>query len=187
MATIVLLLVFVICMAAVWFHGTWGATIALINTLLAAMIATNYFEGAASLVEQSAGADSPLSKHADFAMLWLIFFLSFAFLRLFSDLLTKHRVKFNKWVEIAGRTIVAAWVAWVMVVFVSFSLLMLPASADAMGLQTTTQSGTGLLSPTRKWLGFVYSRSRQSLSGNAFDGEGDFLLRYRAQRESANQ
>jgi hypothetical protein len=187
MATIVLLLVFAICMAAVWFHGVWGATITLINTLLAAMIATNYFEGAAAAVADLGGSPA-LAAHADFAMLWLIFFLSFAFLRIFSDLLTKHRVKFiNKWVEMAGRTIVAAWVAWVMVVFVSFSLLTLPASADAMGLQATPQSGAGLLSPTRKWLGFVYTRSRQSLSGNEFDPQADFLLRYRTQRESGVQ
>jgi len=26
------------------------------------------------------------------------------------------------------------------------------------------------------WLGFVYSRSRQALSGNKFDDSGDFLV-----------
>jgi hypothetical protein len=184
MATVVLLLVFAICMAAVWFHGLWGATITLINTLLAAMIATNYFEGAAQLMADSA---SNLAYYADFACWWLIFFVSFAIMRIFSDLLTRHRLKFNKWVELGGRTVMAAWVAWLMVTLASFTMLLLPLGADAAGLQKTAQSGAGLLSPTRKWLGFVYHRSRHSLSGTEFDPQADFLLRYRAQREAAEK
>lgn len=180
MATVLLLGVFVICVAAVWFQGLWGATITLINTLLAAMIATNNFEWVAALVVENL----PDARfHADFACLWLTFFVAFFGLRLVSDLMTGYRVKFNKWLELAGRSVMAVWVAWLLVTFVSFTMLTLPAGANAMGLQDSPQSGVGLFSPTRKWLGFVYSRSRSSLSRNPFDPQADFLLRYRALRE----
>ena len=51
MLNLVLLLIFLICVAALWFQGLWSNVVTLINLLLAVMLAFNYFEPVANLLD----------------------------------------------------------------------------------------------------------------------------------------
>ena len=52
MLTLVLLLIFLIVVGLLWLQGLWSNAITLINTTLAAMVALNYFEPVANLLDK---------------------------------------------------------------------------------------------------------------------------------------
>jgi hypothetical protein len=193
-----LFVVFVIVTASIWFQGLWSAAITLINLLLAMMIATNLYEPICGLIE-GFGAGS-WTYLLDFVVLWLVFFLTFAVLRLFTDLLSRTRVKFELPVEMAGRSLLAVWCGWLMVSFVAFSMQMAPLnSANPLGAWSSPSSRTFLVaSPERLWMRYMYSRSRgalarghaagpvhpddESLNVQAFDPLAELPLKYRDRR-----
>ena len=171
MLTLVLLLVFLATAALVWFQGTWGAALALVNLTMAMLIATNLFEPICAAAD---GIDGSVTYLLDFVALWMIFVPTFLFLRLMTHLMSGTRVKFILPVEMAGRTILALWCGWLMVSFTAFSLMMAPLNAaNPGGAWASPQSGSFLgMSPERMWLGFAHSRSRGALSRGNFSGEG---------------
>jgi hypothetical protein len=195
MLTLVLFLIFVIAVAARWFQGLWSNAIALINMLLAMMLAFNYFEPVAELLER---VDRSYTYLWDFVALWGVFVLSFILLRLLTDLLSRYKVVFDFWVEMAGRSILALWIAWLLVAFICASLHTAPLGPHPLGFQRSPTAGNFLgLAPDRHWLGFMQSRSRGALSRaesdpaklspveqdrNAkvriFDPESKFVLKY---------
>ena len=123
-----LFLLFVIVAAALWFQGLWSNAVTLINLLVAMLIATNLWEPICTLIE-SFGAGS-FTYLLDFVVLWFLFVFSFVFLRLITDLLSRTRVKFEMPVEMAGRSILAIWCAWLVVCFTAFSLQMAPLNSS---------------------------------------------------------
>jgi hypothetical protein len=193
-----LFLLFVIVAAALWFQGLWSNAVTLINLLVAMLIATNLWEPICTLIE-SFGAGS-FTYLLDFVVLWFLFVFSFVFLRLITDLLSRTRVKFEMPVEMAGRSILAIWCAWLVVCFTAFSLQMAPLNTPTpMGAWSTPNQASFLfVSPDRLWLRFMQSRSRGALArGNfsgtshpsdqaanveAFDPQSEFPLKYRDRR-----
>ncbi len=170
MMTLVLLLVFLATATLIWFQGTWGAALALVNLTIAMLIATNLFEPIASLID---GVEGSFTYLLDFVILWMIFVPTFLFLRMMTHLMSRTRVKFILPVEMAGRTILALWCGWLMVCFTAFSLLMAPLNAaNPLGAWESPNSGSFLgMSPERMWLGFAHSRSRGALARGNFSGE----------------
>ena len=193
-----LFLLFVIVAAALWFQGLWSNAVTLINLLVAMMLATNLWEPICTLIE-GFGAES-FTYLLDFVVLWFLFVFAFVFLRLISDLLSQTRVKFEMPVEMAGRSILAIWCAWLVVCFTAFSLQMAPLNSEnPMGAWATPNQASFLfVSPDRLWLRFMQSRSRGALArGNfsgashpsdqaanveAFDPRSEFPLKYRDRR-----
>lgn len=178
-----LLLVLLATAALVWLGGLWSAVITWVNLLLAMLIATNYFEPVATLLENSGAAS--WTYLLDFVVLWLLFFLAFGVLRTLTDALSRNAIEFDKPLELAGKAIFALWCGWLMVCFTAFSLHMAPLnSADPLGAWSTPQSRAfGPLAPDRLWLGLVYSRSRGALAGpNPFDPQAEFLIKYHHRR-----
>ena len=194
-----LFLLFLIIAAALWFQGLWSNAITLINLLLAMLIATNFWEPICDLIERF-GAQS-FTYLLDFIVLWFLFVLAFVFLRLFSDLLSRTRVKFEMPVEMAGRSILAIWCAWLVVCFTAFSLQMAPLNSEIpMGAWSSPNSPSFMfVSPDRLWLRFMQSRSRGALSRwhfstdahhandtaanvETFDPRSEFPLKYRDRR-----
>jgi hypothetical protein len=193
-----LFLLFLMVAAALWFQGLWSNAVTLINLIVAMLIATNFWEPICTLIE-GFGAES-FTYLLDFIVLWFLFVFSFVFLRLMTDLLSRTRVKFEMPVEMAGRSILAIWCAWLVVCFTAFSLQMAPLNSETpMGAwQTPNQASFLFVSPDRLWLRFMQSRSRGALSrGNfsgqshpsdqaanveAFDPSSEFPLKYRDRR-----
>jgi hypothetical protein len=199
MLTLVLLLIFLIVAATCWLQGLWNSVVTLINLLLAMMLAFNYFEPAAQLIE---GYEPSFTYLLDFLCLWGVFFLAFGILRVATDVLSRKRIMFEFWTETVGRSVIALWIAWLFVGFVCASLHTAPLGAHPMGFQRTPDSGNFLgMAPGRHWLAFMQSRSRGALSRGesdparlspvredenlkvrVFDPESRFILKYHQRR-----
>jgi hypothetical protein len=199
MMTLFLILVFLATAGLIWLHGLWGAAVTLINLIMAMLIAMNVFEPISDALENS--ADASFTYLYDFVVLWMVFFFTFGFLRLLTDMLSKTRVKFDLPVEMAGRSILAIWCGWLMVCFTAFSLMMAPLNSETpLGAWNSPKDGAMAFSPDRLWLGFVHSRSRgalsrgkmedgpdahpddESLNVETFDPFGEFPIKYRDRR-----
>jgi hypothetical protein len=200
MLFLVLLLVFAGVAAAIWFQGFWSGTIAFMNLLFAAMIATNLFEPISTMVE-SFGAAS-YTFLLDFIVLWFLFGAVYATLRGITDLISRTQVKFELPIEMGGRSLMAVLCGWLMTCFVAFSLHMAPLNAEnPLGAWATPNSKSFLMtSPDRLWMRFMFDRSRgafargnfsgsahpsdEALNVEAFDPRGEFALKYHERRKA---
>lgn len=197
MFTFLILVIIFIVVAMMWTEGLWSNAITFINTIFSSCIALNYFEPLADFLDQKA----PTYTYVwDSLSIWAIFFLAHNILRAFTDLISKHKVRFKMPVELVGRTIFALASAWVIVCLFHVSLHTAPLARTAVkgGFQAEPQSGNFLgLSPGRKMLAFMQSRSRDALSRGddstksrypedkgkrVFDPESEFVLKYGQRR-----
>jgi hypothetical protein len=199
MLNLILFLIFVICVAALWFQGLWSNAITLLNTLLAMMLAFNYFEPLSAMLEEM---EPSFTYLWDFLTLWGLFAVSFGLLRVVTGLLSRHRVAFEFWVETVGRSLLAVWIAWLFIGFICATMHTAPLGPHPLGFQPTPTSGDFLgLAPGRYWLAFMQSRSRGALSRpesdpaklsprerdkdrnvRIFDPESKFILKYYQRR-----
>ena len=136
MMTLILIFVFFAVLAASWFMGLWSNLLTLVVLLLSGLIATNYFEPLASYLDKPVvGGPPAISAMAtytyllDFICFWSLFLVSLFGLRVTTDILSRHRIRFNYWVEIVGRSVLSLWVAWIFVSIVAFSLQLSPLPA----------------------------------------------------------
>ena len=182
MLTLVLLLIFLLIVGLLWFQGLWSNTITLINTTLSAIVAINYFEPVADLIEKQSPSYAYLW---DFLALWGLFAITFGVLRLATDLLSRRRVVFEFWTETVGRSLLAIWVAWIFIGFTCVTLHTAPLGPTlGMGFQKSYAAGNFLgMSPGKQWLGFMQSRSVGALGhGKPFDEKSEFILKYYQRR-----
>ena len=191
MLTLVLLLILLLVAALCWWQGLWSALLTLINTIFAALVALNYFEPIATRLSNASPSYAYLW---DVVVFWMLFAFSFAFLRVFTDLLSRKNVTFNIWVDRVGRTLVSLWIGWIFVGLVCLSLHIGPLPPHPLGsFQKTPTSGNFLgFAPGRQWLAFLHSRSRGALSRGSsraaafpqdagmrvFDPRGQFIIKY---------
>ena len=89
----------ILIMFSMWFLGAWNSVVTLVNTILAAILASNYFEPMASAID---GGQSSYTYLLDFVCLWLLFFVSFAVLRAATDTLSRHKLQFNPVCRVDG-------------------------------------------------------------------------------------
>jgi len=182
--------------ALLWNQGMWSSIIALVNTVFAAMMATNYFEPVARWLE---GLAPTYTYLWDFLALWLLFALFFGLSRLATDFASRFRVRSLKFAELGGAILSPRWTGWTLVCFTCFTLHTAPLPRSPFGgaFQPTATASNALVSPGWRWLGFVHSRSRGALSAwgdgngspyaadrgtNVFDPRGEFILRYAQRR-----
>ncbi len=192
MLTLLLFIILLVCVAMVFSEGLWGAALMLINVMTAAMLATNFFEPVASALNKS---QPSFTFCWDFLALWGLFAVSLLILRILTDKLSRHKVRFKKPVDIAGGVFFALWVGWVMVQFTLFSLHVSPLSRNFMGgdFQPTPESRMFLgLGPDRNWLAWMHTMSdggafsrgdKLTAPERVFDRQGDFILKYGARRK----
>ncbi len=185
MLNIFIFAIIITCIAMMLSEGLWSNTLSLINTVIAAIIATNYFEPLAKFLDEQAPS---YTYFWDFLSLWGLFALSVTVLRTATDQFSQTRVRFKKPVEQFGRIGVAAVTGWVVVCFFLLSLHTAPLVRNHFGgaFQKTPTSSNFFLSPDRLWLGFMQSRSQGALATsppNVFDPQSEFILKYGARRE----
>ncbi len=189
--TIAVVVIFVCCLAFVFNEGLWGASIMFFNTMTAVLLASNFFEPAANWIT---GMSPGLAYIADFIALWGIFALSLLLMRVVTDFISRHQVRFLKQIDVAGGVFFAAWIGWIMVQFTLFSLHTAPMSRNFLDFQEKPDARMFFgLGPDRDWLAFLHSMSTDgSLSREppanrpeayVFDPQADFILRYGARRE----
>ncbi len=150
----------VICVTT-WFLGLWNNVLTFVNVLLAALIASSWFE---PLADRLDGDASSYTYLLDFICLWVLFFISLTFLRGLTDLLSRTRLDFDLWLDRGLRTVFSLATAWVFACFLQFSMHMAPLPTTAFQATPATVNFPG--SPDRLWLGFLQSRSRGALSAS---------------------
>lgn len=212
MLTLTIVLTFLIIVASTWFMGLWSNMLTLINLIIAATIACGFFEPIATALDNSinpetgvrfAGRFSTYTYLLDFLILWGLFFVSFGFLRLGTDICSKYKMKFNIWVELAGRSVFSIWIAWAFICFATFTLHTAPLPLNAFGgeFQRTPDSRNFLgIGPDRLWMSYLQSRSRGAFASwevresdlhpddqgkniQPFDSKGEYIFKYHDRRE----
>ena len=157
-----LVVIFIAVAISLYTEGLWGNSLRLINTVTAALLATNFYEPLAGWLE---GMMPSYKYFCDFISLWLLFAISMGVLRAATDFVSKVKVRFLKIVDQIGSGVLACCVAAVMVSFVTMTLHTAPLAEKFLkgGFQSDKKMMAGL-APDRKWLGFSQTVSRGSFS-----------------------
>lgn len=127
-AFVLIVLVFVLAFGGT--EGLWSNAIRLVNVILAALIATNYFEPVAVMLEDILSGYFNAGIRADFAALCLVFAAAMMVLRAVTDRLSREQVRFLPWVNRAGGYLLAAFSGWVLICFLSMALHTAPLPYD---------------------------------------------------------
>lgn len=181
--SLILLGVFIAVTFALWHEGTWGGLIMLLNVLLAATLATAWYEWVVVRVEPFVKSYTYL---LDFICLWGLFCLLTLVFREVTDRVSRNRVRFRRPIELAVGPLVALLGGWVMVCFTAASLHTAPVSRDLVQPTPEARMFFGL-APDRRWLAWVRGSSIDGPFGRpaaAFDPQADFILRYADRRHA---
>ena len=177
MVSFIGIFVFLVVVGANFWYGLWNNVLTLINFLIAAMVASAYYENLANVL-----ADKMPSYEfvLDFMALWLLFFLTLLILRAVTGALSTVQLKLNFWVDMAGRAVVCTWLGIAFTMFTMFSMHLapIPPSEDDFAKYDESLSteefaalgGDGRsfmgLGPGRMWMAFIQSRSRGALAAS---------------------
>jgi hypothetical protein len=170
-----LVIIFLVCLLMSLASGLWGNLIMVFNVILAALIATNYFEPLAGWLD---GQMASYTYLLDFLAMWLIFALAIVVLRAITDMLSRVKVRFKKPVELAGGLVCGGIVGWLMICFTLFSLHAAPLGETFLG--GGFNPGTNMFfgtAPDRLWGRFAAGQSDDE-SGALSSGEEFGLNRY---------
>lgn len=180
--TLILLAVFVTVTAALWKEGIWAALVMLLNVVLAATVATAWYEKLVAVLEPRLPSFTYL---LDFVAMWGLFSLLLLGLREATDRISRTRVKLRRPVELFGGPLVAALVGWVMICFTAATLHTAPVPRDMVQPTPEARMFFGL-APDRKWLAWVRGATLTgpfAVPGSAFDKDADFIIRYADRRQ----
>ena len=185
-----LLFIWLICVAFLWNEGMWSNCLTLVNTLMSALVAMNYWEPAADFLTEKMPTYTYLT---DYLAMWLIFFLCVAVMRAATAFLSRTQVRFIPPIEQAGRVISVFLIGWIMVCFTLTTLHTAPLARTAIrgSFQPTPMANNFLgLAPDRMWLGYVQHRSQNALSNTTpqvFDPDGDYIFKYGERRRKFSE
>jgi len=180
--TLILLAVFVTVTAALWKEGMWSSLVMLLNVVLAATVATAWYEKLVAVLEPQLPSFTYL---IDFVALWGLFCLLLLGLREATDRISRTRVKLRRPVELFAGPLVAALAGWVMTCFTAATLHTAPVPRDVVQPTPEARMFFGL-APDRKWLAWVRGATLVgpfAVPGSAFDKDADFIIRYADRRQ----
>jgi hypothetical protein len=188
---LLLTLILFACVAMMYTEGMWSNALRLINIVTAALLATNFFEPVARLLD---GWAPKLTYLSDFVALWGLFALAMVVLRTLTDQVSRVKVRFPERVDQIGGSVFALWVGWVFVCFMMMTLHTAPLARHFLfgGFQAEQRMIAGL-APDRQWLGFMQrmslgtfcrsaSREEWRKQEHVFDPHAEFLPKYTARR-----
>jgi hypothetical protein len=183
--SILLLLIFAACVGFSLSEGMWSNAIRFVNVMTAALLATNYWEPVARLIEGS--ITGSLTFYCDMFSLWGLFALFTLVFRMATSAVSHVRVRFKKIVERIGNWVFAAAVGWVMVCFVTFSLHTAPLCRKFLFEGFDPEAGMFFgLAPDRQWLSLVECVSGGAFSNDpesVFDPQHQFINKYALRRD----
>ena len=178
---LVLLTVFIAVTLMLTREGLWTGLVTLLNVLLAASVATAWYEVLANFLERHLPSYTYL---LDSLSIWAIFSVVLLVLREVTDRTSRTKVKFLRQVEFFGAPAIAMIVGWLMVAFTAASLHTAAVPRDIV--QPTPEKNLFFgLAPDRKWLQWVRNASRRGPFGSPdhpVDSDARFILRYADRR-----
>lgn len=183
MATILPLLLCLMIIAVLALQisaGMWSNAITFINTVMAALLAMNYFEPLAAWFDDQMPW---MTYSADFLALWILFIAFTVVLRTITGRASKVKVRFLEVADKIGGGVFALLTGLVLVGFTLTTLHTAPLSVNFLfGGFKPSEPMLFFLDPDLKWLGFVQQQSHGSFSRAV---EGEERARYGAQEEVA--
>jgi len=185
---LLLLLIFMACVAFLLTEGMWGNAIRLINVVTAALLATSFWEPLARVLE--ANVSKSFTYFWDFIALWGLFMVFLVIFRVATGFASRVKVKFLGIANRIGGIFFALCVAWVIVCFTTVTLHTAPLKPDFLfgGFKYKADESMFMgMSPDQQWLKFVEGRSKGSFSRlepRAFDPEHQFIRKYAERRAS---
>ena len=175
-------------------EGFWTNLIMFVNVLLAGLVATNYFEPAATWLTTQY---NPLTMFADVLGFWGIFILTYAILMGAAGAVSKVKVKTISALDMALGYFFAVATGWILICLVCASIHFSPLGRVVLfgGFRVEDPSFFGT-SPDRIWFAFNQKLSLGAF-GRApdpddperyvFDADGTLMFRYATRRETYEQ
>jgi hypothetical protein len=198
MIDVALLLIFALVVWNVSAEGAWGAVAVFFSVLFAGLIAMDYFEPVADLLQSAFGSD--WANRVDFIALVGLFAIGVFALRFMSEKLVPSFISVHQRVYDVCRWVFAVGTGYVTIAFLLTALHTAPLPREFLGFTPERNNFFGMLSPDRDWLGFVQYVSEKSMpsseEGRVFDGSRfrlpghdnevwpTFIFRYASRRES---
>jgi len=182
---LLLLLILAACVGVLYPEGLWSNAVRLVNVVTAALLAMNFFEPVARLIEGFGEWFASATYFWDFLSLWLVFGVSMIVMRLATDMISRVKVRFLKVVDRAGSAFLAACIGWIMVCFVLTTLHTAPLAAKFLWGGFDPSRRMLLVGPDRQWLGFVQHVSKGAFAKSeplVFDADNQFMARYNNRR-----
>jgi hypothetical protein len=179
---LILLAVFVTIALVLWKEGIWSSLVMLLNVVLAATVATAWYEKLVAVLEPRLPSFTYL---LDFVAVWGLFCLVLLGLREATDRLSRTKVRLRRPVELFGGPLVAVLVAWVMTCFTAATLHVAPLPRDVVQPTPEARMFFGL-APDRRWLAWVRGATLGgpfAVPTSAFDKDADFIIRYADRRK----
>jgi len=181
--SVLMLLILVTCVGTLYTEGMWSNALRFINVVIAALLATNYYEPVALLLEKNMPSWTYVVA---FLALWgLILVILIAEVEL-TNRISRVKVRFLKIVDQIGAAAFAVLIGWTMICFTMTSLHVAPMSRTFLfgGFNHETKMFGGL-APDRKWLGFMKKLSRGAYSESPvveFDPKNEWMNTYASRR-----
>jgi hypothetical protein len=179
-------------------EGAWGAAAVLLSVIFAGLLAMNFFEPLANLLESALGTD--WSYRFDFIALMVLFAAGVFLLRLMSERLVPSFIAVDSRLYDVCRFGFALMTGYVTAAFLLAALHTAPLPRDFLGFTPERKNLFGFTAPDREWLGFVQYVSEKSMrsweDGRVFDGaqfevEGHdnriwptYIIRYASRRDA---
>lgn len=182
---LLMLVILAACIGVLYPEGLWSNAVRLVNVVTAGLVAMNFFEPLARLIEGWGEWFASATYFWDFLSLWILFAVTMIVMRLATDMISRVKVKFLKVVDRAGGAFFAACVGWVMVCFVMATLHTAPLAANFLFGGFDPSRRMLLVGPDRMWLGFVQHVSKGSLARSepsVFDADNQFMSKYNNRR-----
>lgn len=163
---VVLFLATVLCLLA---EGMWSNAIRFINVVFAALLATNFWEPTARLLENSVAKGG--SYWWDFVALWALFAIFITVLQIVTNRVSQVNVRFLAIANKVGGIVFGCMIAAVLVAFTNFTLHTAPLAEKFCQGGFNTDDPV-FLEPDRQWARFMTFVARGSLS--KFGGAVEF-------------
>lgn len=174
MIDLILLLVLGVVTWCVASEGPWGASFTLIIALISGLLAMNFFEPAAVLLEKTLDLGSDWKARWDFIAFSLIFVAGIFGLRAATDYLHPGDVPVHPLLHDGLRWGAAAVTGYVTMAILLTSLHTAALPREFLGFKPERKNLLGIAAPDRQWLGFVQYLSENGFSrgddGPIFDG-----------------
>ncbi|MCS7239375.1 MAG: CvpA family protein [Thermoguttaceae bacterium] len=186
---ILLLLIVVFVVAFTYRDGFWNNLLRFVNVLLATLVAINFWEPVAGILENMyAGA----TYFWDFLALWALFCVTYTLLNLATLTLSKVKVRFKMVMDQAAGITASVLTGWLLMSFVTLTLHTAPLAERFMfgGFDPQSRLVFGT-APDRMLLAFCKFLSKGSLSRsigegqvNEFDPKYEFINKYAQRRRT---
>ena len=177
------ILIVAACVGFLYNEGLWSNAVRLINVVLAALLAMNFYEPLARYLTSQFRS---FTYFCDFIAVWVVFAFAIVFLSEITNRLSKVKVKFLNLADRIGSVAVAVWIGWIMVCFTATTMHMAPlARSPFRGSFEPEARAASTLSPEMLWLGFTQKISKGAFAKGeepGFDPKGEFLPRYATRR-----